>query len=179
MTTHPPFTGKVFVGTSVDGFIARTDGTIEWLTSRGNALDDYGFDAFIADIDTVVLGRATYEELLGFGPDMWPYGDRRIAVLSTRLETDDSRVTVYRDLDQLIAGLADSGASNVYVDGGQTIQTFLRAGLIHEITITTVPVLIGTGLALFGPLDSDVPLNHRSTKDLGAGIVQSTYTVAA
>ncbi|GIH98170.1 dihydrofolate reductase family protein [Planobispora takensis] len=178
MISHRPFTSSVFIGTSLDGFIARADGDIDWLTSRGEAAGDTGYHEFMDGIDTVVMGRATYEKVLTFGADDWPYGGRHVAVLSTRLEAGaDPRVTVYRDLDELVRGLSARGTERVYADGGQVIQSFLRAGLLDRLTITTVPVLLGTGLPLFGPLGGDVALTHRSTRDLGAGLVQSTYTI--
>jgi dihydrofolate reductase len=177
MTASHPFTASVFIGTSLDGFIAREDGDLGWLTSRGEAAgDDLGYQDFIDGIDTVVMGRGTYEPALTYDP--WPHEGKHVAVLSTTLEAGaDPRVTVYRDLDQLIDGLAERGTKSVYVDGGQIIRMFLRAGLVGEITITTVPVLLGTGLPLFGPLGGDVPLVHRSTRVFGAGVVQSTYGV--
>ncbi|NGN70206.1 dihydrofolate reductase [Streptomyces sp. A7024] len=172
-----PFSSHVFIGTSVDGFIARTDGDIEWLVSRGEAAGDYGYDAFAAGIDTVVMGRGTYEAVVAGG--WWAYDGKHVAVLSTRLDADaDPRITVYRSLEELISGLAERGTKNVYADGGQVIQTFLRAGLIDTITISQVPVLIGSGIPLFGPLTEDISLTHRETKVLGAGMIQTSYEVA-
>ncbi|MEO3792410.1 dihydrofolate reductase family protein [Nonomuraea sp. B10E15] len=177
MNTRRPFTCSVFIGISLDGFIAREDGDLHWLTSRGEAAGgDLGYDAFIKDIDTVVMGRGTYEPGLTYDP--WPHEDRHVAVLSSTLPEDaDPRVTVHRDLDALLRHLTERGAKGVYVDGGQVIRAFLRAGLIDEMTLTTVPVLLGTGLPLFGPVGGDVPLVHVSTQVFGAGVVQSTYRV--
>ncbi|MEU6716571.1 dihydrofolate reductase family protein [Nonomuraea sp. NPDC046802] len=170
------FTSSVFIGTSLDGFIARQNGDLHWLTSRGEAAGDYGYDDFIAGIDTVVMGRGTYEPALGY--DAWPHEGLHVAVLSTTLQPGaDPRITIYRDLDQLLRGLEQRGTKSVYVDGGQVIRAFLRAGLIDEITITTVPVVLGTGVPLFGPVGGDIPLSHLRTTVLGAGVVQSTYTI--
>jgi len=169
------FTCSVFIGTSVDGFIARPDGDLKWLISRGEAAGDYGYDEFIAGIDTIVMGRATYEAALTY--DEWIYEGLNVVVLSTTLRTDDARITVYRSLDDVLAALHERGDKGVYVDGGKVIQTFLRAGLIDEITISTVPVLIGSGIPLFGPLNEDVPLTHKSTRVLGAGMIQTVYTI--
>ncbi|MGW0393298.1 dihydrofolate reductase family protein [Streptomyces sp. NPDC003042] len=111
-------------------------------------------------------------------PPFWPYEGKRVAVLSTTLVTDDPRVTVFRSLDELLAGLTALGAENVYVDGGRIIQTFLREGLLDELTITTAPVLIGSGLALFGELaGQDVELTLQSAKALAGGFTQATYTL--
>ena len=178
MTDQRPFTCHVFIGTSLDGFIARTNGDLEWLTSRGEAAGEYGFQEFIDSIDTVAMGHVTYGNWLDLGSDQWPFHGKHVAVLSARLDADDDpRITVYRNLDQLLKSLADRGAKSVYVDGGRVIRQFLQAGLIDTITITTVPVLIGSGIPFPGELEADIPLIHQSTKVFGAGLVQSAYAV--
>ena len=170
------FHAAVFIATSLDGFIARSDGSIDWLTERGEQAGDTGYDEFMAAVDTVVLGRNTYEMALTFG--FWPYDGKQVEVLSTTLAADaDERIIVHRTLDGLVQTLAERGAKRVYTDGGRVIQTFLRAGLLNELTITVVPVLLGTGLPLFGDLDHDVILTHNATRTLGAGLIQSDYTV--
>ncbi|MEQ4718131.1 dihydrofolate reductase family protein [Nonomuraea sp. B19D2] len=173
------FTASVFIGTSVDGFIAREDGDLGWLISRGEAAgggEGYGYPDFMSTVDTVVMGRATYEAVTASG--WWEYDGKHVAVLSSRLPADrDPRITVYPDLDRLIAGLTDRGTKSVYVDGGQTIRTFLQAGLVQQITITQVPVLIGSGIPLFGPLEADISLTLLSAQALKAGLVQTTYAV--
>ncbi|WP_067464670.1 dihydrofolate reductase family protein [Actinomadura macra] len=177
MTPDRPFTASVFIATSLDGYIARADGDIEWLTSRGEQASDAGYEEFAAGIDTLVMGRGSYEKVLTFGA--WPYAGKRVVVLSTRLPEDaDPRITVVRDLDALVKDLAAHGARHVYADGGRVVQAFLRAGLLDDLTVTTIPVLLGGGLPLFGALDRDIDLAHRSTRVLGAGLVQSTYAIA-
>ncbi|MFI6298583.1 dihydrofolate reductase family protein [Nonomuraea sp. NPDC050790] len=171
------FKSCVFIGISVDGFIARLDGDLQWLISRGEATGEYGYDEFISGIGTIVMGRGTYEAGLGFGEENWPYHGLDVVVLSTSLETDDPRITIYRSLDEVVEGLNARGVGSAYIDGGKVIQSFLRAGLIDELTISTVPVLIGTGVPLFGPLEADVSLRHLSTKVLEAGMVQTKYAV--
>jgi dihydrofolate reductase len=170
------FHAAVFIATSLDGFIARPDGAIDWLTERGEQAGDTGYDEFMAAIDTVVLGRNTYQKVLTF--DFWPYDGKQVEVLSSTLPADaDERVIVHRTLDDLVQTLEDRGAKRIYADGGRVVQTFLRAGLLNELTITTVPVLLGTGIPLFGALDHDVALTHNATRTLGAGLIQSDYTV--
>ncbi|RJK97699.1 dihydrofolate reductase family protein [Vallicoccus soli] len=174
--TPRPFTGCVFIATSLDGCIARPDGDIDWLTSRGRDAGETGYDAFIAGIDCLVMGRATYEKALTF--DAWPYDGRTVLVLSRRAEAGaDPRVQVVRDVPEAVDAIVARGARRVYVDGGGAVRSFLAAGLVQELTITTAPVLLGAGLPLFGPLEADVALEHRSTSVLGAGFVQSTYAV--
>ncbi|MFI9630616.1 dihydrofolate reductase family protein [Streptomyces sp. NPDC052042] len=169
------FRTLVQIGTSLDGYIARPDGDIDWLNERGAQAGDTGYETFMAGIDTLAMGRNTYEKILTFG--FWPYEGKRVAVLSTRLTTDDPNITVHRSLDALLDHLQTAGAENVYVDGGQLIQTFLRRGLLDQLTLTNVPVLLGSGIPLFGPLDHDIDLTLRETRALGAGFVQTTYTV--
>jgi dihydrofolate reductase len=166
--------GKVFIGVSVDGFIARPDGDIEWLTSRGELAGDTGYEAFMSGVSCIVMGKGTYETTLGF--DGWPHQDRRVVVLSRTLETDDLRVEVVRSLADLAEALAHA-TGGVYVDGGQTIQALLREGWIDEVTISRVPVLIGEGKALFGSLAADVSLELIENLTLGAGLTQTRYRV--
>jgi dihydrofolate reductase len=166
--------GKVFIGTSVDGFIARESGDIDWLTSRGEAAGDTGYDAFMAGIDHLVMGRVTYETVLEFG--FWPYEGKTVLVLSTTLAPDDPRVRVVRSIAKA-RDVLDGAARGVYVDGGQVVQAFLREDLIDEITITRVPVLIGVGKPLFGTLPTDVDLELLEQRTLGGGVVQTRYRV--
>ncbi len=170
------WTGLVYIGTSVDGMIARPDGTLDWLTSRGEAAGDAGYSDFSARVDAMLLGRGTYETVLSFGE--WPYENRKTLVLSSTLATDvDDRVTVVRDLAEAQRVLVDIGANVVYIDGGKTIQACLAAGLVDELTISQVPVLIGDGVRLFGALPHDIDLEHIRTTVLGGGMVQTHYAV--
>ncbi|MGI5169608.1 dihydrofolate reductase family protein [Spirillospora sp. CA-253888] len=174
-----PLAARVFIGTSLDGFIARPDGDLEWLTSRGAAAEgDLGYGEFMAGIDTVVMGRVSYETVIGFGEENWPYQGKHVAVLSTRLPADaDARITVHRSMEELLEALVERGSKVVYADGGQVVREFLRAGLVEEMTISTVPVLIGAGLPLFGEREGDLALRLRSVRDAGGGIVQTVYAV--
>ena len=179
-----PFTGKVFLGMSVDGFIARLDGDLAWLTGSdeaGGAPDDgeggdLGFGEFVAGVDAILMGRATYDVIAPL--DDWPYQGRPVHVLSTTL-TDhvDRRITVHRSFDEAVAALSAAGYRAVYVDGGRTVHDFLAAGLVGELTLSRVPVLIGTGHTPFGPFPADIPLEHLRTRAFPGGMVQSTYRV--
>jgi dihydrofolate reductase len=171
---------SVFVGTSLDGFIARPNGTFDFLPPGGG--EPHGYDEFVAAVDTIVMGRNTYETVLTLGA--WPYGNKRVVVLSNRpIDFSAVRVGVVEQMagppEQIIAQLAHSGASHIYVDGGITIQQFLRAGLIQCLTITRVPVLIGEGIPLFGSLPHDVQLRHIATRHYPSGLVSSEYHVVA
>jgi dihydrofolate reductase len=175
---------SVFIATSLDGFIARPDGTIDWL-NQANAVvppgEDCGYKAFIETVDVLVMGRNTFEQVLSFVE--WPYGTLRVVVLSRRgiavPETLKPTVSTSAEPPELLSTrLAAEGARHLYVDGGQTIQSFLNAGLLHEITITVIPILLGAGIPLFGPLQSDIALKHVSTHAYPFGFVQSKYSVA-
>ncbi|WP_328813920.1 dihydrofolate reductase family protein [Rhodococcus sp. NBC_00297] len=172
---HRTFRTQVFIATSLDGFIARPDGELDWLIQRGERAGDTGYDAFIAEIDTIVMGRNTYQKTQTFG--FWPYEGIPVRVLSTQLDADDPNIIITRNTTELVRDLDEAGARNVYIDGGQLIQTFLRESLVDQVTITTAPVLLGSGLPLFGALDNDIELRHLSTTTLAEGFVQTTYTV--
>ncbi|WP_370036595.1 dihydrofolate reductase family protein [Brevibacterium epidermidis] len=166
----------VFLGLSVDGRIARPDGDLEWLTSRGEAAGDAGFTPFLESVDSLVLGRRTFEAIASY--EDWPYLDRPIHVISTTLPADaDSRITVHRSPESAIDALQRDGRRRAYVDGGETVRWFLAAKLVDEITLSHVPVLIGDGPSLFGPLGGDVDLEHVRTDVLDGGMVQTTYRV--
>jgi dihydrofolate reductase len=173
-----PLKASVFIGTSVDGFIARANGDLDWLPPGGG--EDHGYEAFMATVDALVIGRNTFETVLTF--DTWPYGQKPVFVLSTRsLNPAPAGAIVERmsgDPAAIMSELAARGIGHVYVDGGITIQGFLRAGLIQRLVITRVPVLIGTGIPLFGVLPRDIPLKHITTRQYGSGLVTSEYEVA-
>jgi dihydrofolate reductase len=176
----PQTTGHIFIATSLDGYIARPDGTLDWLLSRDDPTEDHGYDAFIATMDCIVMGRGTFDSVLKF-PD-WPY-TLPVLVLSNSLKAIPDHLKGKVALSTLpparaMDHLATQGHRRAYIDGGQIIQSFLRDGLIHDMTITTAPVLIGQGRPLFGTLLKDIPLLHHSTKAFPSGLVQSTWRIA-
>jgi dihydrofolate reductase len=171
---------SVFVGASVDGFIARPNGDLDWLPEGGG--EPHGYSEFIASVDAIVIGRNTFEKVLTLGP--WFYKDKRVVVLSSRpVDLSAAAGGVVEQMAgppaEIVAQLAASGAHHLYVDGGITVQGFLRAGLVQRLVITRVPVLIGDGIPLFGSLPHDVRLHHVATRDFPSGLVQSEYHVVA
>jgi dihydrofolate reductase len=173
---------SVFIATSLDGFIARENGGLDWLPgSDGQDTGDgeeFGYNAFFDSVDVLIMGRNTYEMVLSFG--QWPYGDKRVIVLSRTLDKlpDDSPATVALRAgspQELVGELEAAGAGHLYVDGGKTIHGFLEAGLIDELIITRVPILIGSGIPLFGRLGRDQRLRHVQTQTFDNGFVQSRY----
>lgn len=168
---------SVFVGTSLDGCIARPDGALDFLDHAGNV--DHGYDAFIATVDAIVMGRHTYETVLGFGT--WPYGSRPVYVLSSSAIKPAPPDAVVHHLSgspqEVVAELERRGVGHAYLDGGITIQRFLRAGLIDRLIVNRLPVLIGEGIPLFGSVERDVVLRHIGTQSYPSGLVQSEYEV--
>jgi dihydrofolate reductase len=173
----------VFVGVSLDGFIARPNGDLDWLMGEGGGDSaEYGYNEFIAAIDAIVMGRRTFEKVLTLGK--WYYGDKRVIVMSHQpidVSVVQARESAVEQMagapSEIVSKLAASGASRLYIDGGITIQQFLRAGLIHRLIISRLPVLIGQGIPLFGSLSRDVLLRHIRTLTYPGGMVQSEYHV--
>ena len=170
---------SVFIGTSVDGFIARRNGDIDFLPEGGG--EPHGYPEFIATVDTIVIGRKTLETVIGM--EEWPYGDKRVVALSSsKLDLSKAKGHVEQmsgSPEEIVRELEASGTKHAYIDGGVTIQRFLHAGLIRRITITRVPVLIGEGILLFSSLPSDVRLRHIATQAYKSGLVKSEYEVVA
>jgi dihydrofolate reductase len=173
---------SVFVGVSLDGFIARRNGTYDFLPADG---DPNGYDDYISTVDALVIGRNTFETVLAF--PKWPYDDRRVVVLSTRsvdLLSIRKKIPgagrveqMSGDPTEIVSKLAARGFEHIYVDGGITVQNFLRDGMIQRIIINRYPVLIGDGIPLFGSLPHDVQLRHVSTQHYPKGLVKSEYEV--
>ena len=170
---------SVFVGTSLDGFIARPHGALDFLPPGGG--EPHGYEEFMATVDALVIGRNTFDTVLAF--DTWPYGKKPVVVLSSRpLAPTPQGAAVERMSGppaEVVSQLAARGIGHIYVDGGMTIQAFLQAGLIQRLIITRVPVLIGVGIPLFGALPHDIALTHVATRQYASGLVQSEYVVAA
>ena len=170
---------SVFIATSLDGFIARQDGALDWLPVNG---EPHGYDEFMATVDALVIGRKTFETVLTF--DAWPYGRKPVVVLSTRLSeltVPDGAVcdVMAGPPHEVVTRLTQRGIKHLYIDGGVTIQGFLEAGLIQHLTITRIPVLLGSGIPLFGSLSHDIRLEHVATRSYPSGMVQSEYVIAA
>ena len=170
---------SVFVGTSVDGFIARHNGDFDFLPEGGG--EPHGYAEFIATVDVIVIGRNSFDKVLTL--DTWPYQDMRVVVLSNRaIDTSAMRGARIERMSgpppEIVDRLAATGAQHAYIDGGITVQQFLRAGLIQRLTITQVPVLVGQGIRLFGPLTQDLKLRHLSTQAYASGLVKTEYEVA-
>ncbi len=168
---------RVYIGTSLDGFIARVDGSFDWLSKFGDDDAVKSYQEFMSEIDVIVIGRGTFETVESF-PD-WPY-ERPVYVVSQSLSAlpdrfEERAVLTGLEPRDLLAELASRGFRSAYVDGGRLIQSFLRQGLVDELTIARVPVLIGSGIPLFGPLDNDIEFEHLRTLEYPNGLIRSSY----
>lgn len=174
---------SVYIATSLDGFIARENGDLDWLDAANATIpkgEDCGYFQFMESVDILVMGRKTYEKVLSFG--MWPYGSTPVIVLSSNkidFKNDPNQYVSCSSESpkELCARLANKGIKRLYIDGGKTIQSFLAENLITDLTITVIPVIIGQGIPLFSNLEKDIALEHVATKTFDFGFVQSIYNV--
>lgn len=169
---------SVFIATSLDGYIARPDGGLDWLP---DAPEEHGYEAFMASVDALVIGRKTFDTVMGF-PD-WPYGSKPVFVLSRSLQEAALPPGAVCEFlagspAEVVAALDGRGFRHAYVDGGETITGFLEAGLVQRMIITRIPVLLGAGIPLFGALGRDIRWSHEATRSYPSGLVQSTYVLA-
>ena len=174
-------TTSVFIAVSLDGYIARPNGDIDWLGNiPAQGTEDYGYKRFMDSVDTLVMGRNTFEKVLTFG--VWPYGAKPVVVLSHHslppLKTAVANVErMSGAAAEIVHQLSARGLRHAYIDGGKTIQDFLNAGLIRRLIITRIPILLGAGIPLFGPLQRDIPLKLVETHAFPGGLEQSAYEV--
>ena len=172
---------SVYMAVSLDGFIARKNGDLDWLPQPAGSDEDYGYHAFMQTVDALVMGRATFEKVLSFGVD-WPYRNKPVIVLS-RESYDlpdglpESVDVLTGDLSGIVSGLLQRGFEHIYLDGGITVQHFLRAGLVDRFILTIIPVLLGEGKPLFGSLPEDISLRLVDHQSWSSGLLQVTYDV--
>ncbi len=174
--------GHVFIATSLDGFVAREDRSLDWLMKQNTGDEDQGYSDFIASVDGLVMGRGSYQTVLTF--DKWPYEIPVVVMSSTLTQkdipndlTDKVRITALEPRE-LMKSLKSEGWKHAYVDGGKVVRSFIKAGLIEDIIITTIPILIGDGIRLFGELDSDIDLTLLESRSFQSGLVQNHYRLA-
>lgn len=181
---------SVYIATSLDGFIAKNDGSVDWLHTAGNPnadmgdQADMGFAQFMASVDCLIMGRKCMEMIssMELTPEQWPYGDTRIIVLSNTIKQAPDNVKQHvemysGDLNALISKLENEGHHHAYVDGGNTIQAFLNQQLINEITITRAPLLLGEGIPLFGETANVIRLEQAQATAFANDFIQVKYSV--
>jgi dihydrofolate reductase len=170
----------VYIATSIDGYIAREDGSMDWLMKLPNPTNsDYGFSVFLNSIDGIIMGRKSFEAVLEFKE--WPYSvPVPVFVLSNSLDAVPGKppvkVEIIRgDLKKILESLTDKGFHHLYIDGGKTIQGFLKEDLIDEMIVTRIPVLLGSGIPLFGKNGLELQFEHAGTEVLNNMLVRSKY----
>ena len=170
---------SVYMANSLDGFIAREDGNVDWLNNYNEEdKTDYGFDDFISTVDIIVMGRKTFELVAAF--DGWFYQDAQIVVLSNSLsevpEHLEDKVTIYNgEIEDLVEKFDED--FHIYVDGGSVVTQFLEKDLITDITLTTVPILLGKGIKLFSQISHEIELDLMSSESYTSGLIMSRYVV--
>lgn len=172
---------SVFIATTIDGYIAKEDGSIDWLNKFNETVpsgEDCGYKSFISTVDILVMGRKSFEKVCEF--DSWPY-DVPVIVLTTQSnyyipEYLKTKVTIsLENPKDLIMRLTSEKIKHVYLDGGQTIQRFIKENLVDEITITLIPILLGGGCPLFGLINKEVLLKQSRCQVYDFGCTQMTY----
>jgi dihydrofolate reductase len=163
---------RLYIAVSIDGFIATPDGGVAWLDDY--PAEDFGFDEFLGQVETVVMGRTTYDQVFGLGD--WPFADKRVIVLSSRPFRGAPEGVERREDD--VRRIAESlrGGGDVWVMGGaKAAQSFLAAGLIDEMELYVIPVLLGDGIALFARPGPAAQLSVASVQEFPRGVVRLVY----
>lgn len=165
---------SVYIATSIDGYIARRDGSLDWLDCAGGFDDDYGLQKLLDSIDGVILGRHTYEVAAPVSD--WPYKGKRIVVLSNSLNTVREEAELFSgDLRTLVSQLHSDGVRHVWIDGGKTISQFLNLRIVDSITLSVIPVILGDGMPLFNAIGQEIPCRLISSQSYPSGLVQINY----
>lgn len=170
---------SVFIATSIDGYIAKKNNDIDWLTKFSPPTDesedkDCGFSKFFSSVDVLVMGRNSYEVVSHF--NSWPYEGKRVIVLSSTLTSICKQAELFKgDITQLIKELHSDGIKHIYVDGGATISQFLNMGLVDQLIISIIPVVLGSGIPLFSKINNDKWCRLISSQAFSNGLVQLKY----
>lgn len=167
---------SIYISTSIDGFIARKDNSLDWLDCVEDGSEDYGFNHFLNSVDGVILGRKTYHvAATAYGTPKWPYSGKRLIVLSHSLNQVIPEAQLFSgDLGKLVLQLYDEGIQHIWIDGGTTISQFLRLNLVDEITLSVIPILLGEGIPLFA-VKKELPCRLISAQSYPSGLVQTHY----
>ena len=167
---------SAYLAVSIDGYISGRDDDLDWLQRVQQPGEDYGYGDFMTGVDTVIMGRRTWDVVSGF--EEYPFPQHRLIVLTNGVQAPRAGVTfLCGPLGPLLEQLHEEGTRRIYVDGGQTIRSFLDAGFLDEITISYVPVLLGAGVRLFETGHDERTLVHRSTRTYASGLVQVSWSV--
>lgn len=167
-----------YIATSIDGYIARKDGSLDWLDRVGGFEDDYGFHALLDSVDAVILGRKTYEIASSVAEAEWPYKGKRVVVLSSSLQSVKKEAELFSgNVTQLVSQLHAEGIKHIWIDGGVTICQFLDAEMVDHITLSVIPILLGTGVPLFNSAGKELSCHLVSSQSYPSGLVQLRYNI--
>jgi len=170
---------SIFIATSLDGYISNKNGGLDWLQSIPNPEnDDMGFVEFTNRIDALVMGRTTFETVIGFDVP-WPY-NKPVFVLSNKLKEipkshKDKAYLIKGTLTEILKQIHTKGHERLYIDGGTTIRNFLKEDLIDEMVLTKIPILLGGGSSLFAELPNELKFELIGTKTFLNQITQNHY----
>ena len=170
---------RVYIAASLDGYIAHSGGDIDWLDSVARPDEDYGYAAFIETIDTVIMGRKTYEKVLSFGGE-FPHADRDCYVLSRTERPSEGQIHFYSGSpDNLLGQIRSRPGKDIFIDGGsEAIDLFREKGLIDSYTVSIIPILLGEGIPLFKESKKEHPLKLVEATTFDSGLVQLNYEPA-
>ncbi|MDY9925111.1 dihydrofolate reductase family protein [Methanosarcina sp.] len=171
---------KLYIACSLDGYIAREDGSIDWLTKYEiNPETDYGYSEFYASIGTVLMGRKTYEQVLGFGD--WPYGEKKSYVFTRQkepLRREKNVEFVSGDIGGFARHLKENTEEDIWLVGGsQLIKVFLEENLVEDMIVFVVPIILGSGIPLFDRIGKEIRLRIINTERYESGLVRLEYII--
>lgn len=166
----------IYIAASIDGYIARTDGSLDWLDRVNSPGEDYGFQGFFDSFDALILGRKTYETVMSVNE--WPYKNKRVIVLSRTLGSVHRDASLFKgDIHELVSMLHAEGIRHIWVDGGVTMSQFLSSMLVDQLILSVIPIILGSGTPLFNAVKQELPCRLLSTKSYQSGLVQLQYAV--
>ena len=171
---------KLYIACSLDGFIARENGSIDWLTEyEKNLGTDYGYSEFYSSIGTVLMGRKTYEQVLGFGD--WPYGEKKAYVFTRQKEPklrEKNVEFISGDIGEFARQLKKNTEEDIWLVGGsQLIKVFLEEDLVQDLIVFFVPVILGSGIPLFDQIQKEIGLKLINTERYESGLVRVEYEI--
>lgn len=167
---------SIFIATSIDGYIARQDGGLDWMDRVDGFDEDYGLHKFMDSIDALIIGRKTYE--IAASVSDWPYKGKRVVVLSNTLRAVKEEAELFRgDLISLVSQLHADGIKHIWIDGGVTISQFLEYQMVDSMTLSVIPVILGSGIPLFNAISHDIPCRLIASQQYPSGLVNLNYEV--
>lgn len=167
-----------YVASSLDGYIAREDGDVSWLETLDISMEDTGYNEFYSTVDALVMGRKTYEMIVSFGA--WPYGDKPVWICSSNSITaiEGCNLKVGRKPKEVYSAAKEMNIKHLWlVGGGSLASSFLETNVLTNISLSLMPILLGSGIKLFGEVPSPVNINKVSEKIHASGMLQLEYSI--